>query len=504
MLVKPPKPLLSSIWPHGTPLRQTPWGEIAWQLGNKAGFDILAEFDRDRVAPGGDTIAKLFQAINRPILILMDELMNYVSRHRKDGLGTQLYNFLQNLSEEARAHKNVVLAVSIPFSEQLEMSTDDQSDYNRFKKLLDRLGKALIMSAEEETSEIIRRRLFDWDLEAVSQDGKILLPRGAQSTCNAYAKWIIEHKQQLPTWFPLDYSRDAFAATYPFHPSVLSVFEQKWQALPLFQRTRGVLRLLALWVSHTYSKGYQKAHKDPLITLGTAPLDDPNFRTAVFEQMGDNRLEGAVTTDICGKKDAHAIRLDIESVDAIKKSRLHRKVATTIFFESNGGCSRTESTIPEIRLNVAEPNLDIGNVETVLETMARECYYLTVKKKYCFSLTANINKILADRLGNVQTGRISDRIRQEVQHVFTPVPGVTLVAFPEKPNDIANRAVLTLGIIAPEQSIHENETCQLAENIIRTSGNSDRTFKSAVILAIADSDTQLREDARKVLVLCQN
>ena len=150
----------------------------------------------------------------------------------------------------------------------------------------------------------------------------------------------------------------------------LSVFERKWQALPRFQQTRGVLRLLALWVSQAYQEGFKGAHRDPLIGLGTAPLDDSLFRSALFEQLGETRLEGAVTTDICGKKDSHAVRLDKEAEDAVKKARLHRKVATAIFFESNGGQARAEATVPEIRLAVAEPDLDIGHVDTVLEALS--------------------------------------------------------------------------------------------------------------------------------------
>ena len=176
--------------------------------------------------------------------------MNYVSRSRKSGMATQLYNFLQNLSEEARGQKNMVLAVSIPASE-LEMNAEDQSDYERFKKLLDRLGKAVIMSAEAETSEIIRRRLFDWDGT---------LDDDARKTVATYAEWVVDHRQQVPAWFPIDKARETFEATYPFHPMVLSVFERKWQALPRFQQTRGVLRLLALWVSRAYQAGYKGAH----------------------------------------------------------------------------------------------------------------------------------------------------------------------------------------------------------------------------------------------------
>ena len=143
-----------------------------------------------------------------------------------------------------------MLAVSIPASE-MEMNAEDEADFVRFKKLLDRLGKAVIMSAEGETSEIIRRRLFEW----------FGLPDDAKKTIAEYADWIVEHRQQVPNWFPIDNAREAFAATYPFHPTVLSVFERKWQALPRFQQTRGVLRMLALWVSKAYQEGYKGAHQ---------------------------------------------------------------------------------------------------------------------------------------------------------------------------------------------------------------------------------------------------
>jgi hypothetical protein len=41
---------------------------------------------------------------------------------------------------------------------------------------------------------------------------------------------------------------------------------------------------------------------------------DPLFRTALIEQLGESHLEASVTTDICGKKDSHAIRLDLSRV----------------------------------------------------------------------------------------------------------------------------------------------------------------------------------------------
>ena len=482
----------------GTPLRKTPWGEIAYQLGGAEALAVLAEHEAQFIEPKGDVIRK-FLPKDKPCLILMDEIINYVSTYRRKGFNNYLYNFIQSLSETARSLDNVVLVVSIPASE-MEYTTEDEADEQRFKKMLDHVGKAIIMSAESETSEIIRRRLFEWEPGAVTADGRIILPKDAINTGNEYADWVVEHRQQLPSWFPLDNAREAFYATYPFHPTVLSVFERKWQGLPRFQRTRGVLRLLALWVSNAYQQGYQGAHRDALISLGTAPLDDPQFRAAVFEQLGETRLEGAVTTDICGKRDSHAVRLDAEAVDAIKKPRLHRKVTTTIFFESNGGFQKTEATVPEIRLAVAEPSLDIGNVETVLETLSTDCYYLSIEKnKYRFSLSPNLNKILADRRANVQASRITSRVTAEIQKVFVPSQGIQPIYFPENSSAVPNRAVLTLAILAPEYSMQDSETVKFVESMTREYGTSDRTFKSAIVWAIADSDTQLREETRKLL-----
>lgn len=472
----------------GTPIRKTPWGEIAWQLGGASGLGIVAEHEKLMTAPGGDVVSQILPA-DRPVLILLDELMNYASRSRKSGLASQLYSFLHNLSEVARSRDNVVLAVSIPASE-LEMTAEDQSDYERLKKLLDRLGKAVIMSAEAETSEIIRRRLFEWNG----------LPADATKTVREYAEWMEAHRHQLPSWFPVDSAREALGSSYPFHPSVLSVFERKWQALPRFQQTRGVLRLLALWVSRAYVDGFRGAHKDPLITLGTAPLDDSTFRAAVFEQLGESRLEAAVTTDIAGKEHAHALRLDTEATPEVKSARLHRKVATTIFFESNGGQHRGEATLPEVRLAVAEPDLDIGNVEQSLEALSDTCYFLAAEKnRFRFSFQPNLNKLLADRRASIPATAIRARVRGEIEKVFGAGKGVERVFFPERTNQVPDRAALAFVVLAPENEAGESATIKLMETMAKEHGSSSRTFKSALVWCVAEGGALLSEEARKVL-----
>lgn len=473
----------------GEPRRKTPWGEIAWQLGGEKAFATVAKHDDQGIAPAGDVIRKMLP--KEPSLILMDELINYASRARKTGLSTQLYDFLQNLSEEARAQDHVVLCVSIPASE-LEMNPEDQRDYDSYKKLLDRVGKAVSMSSDTEVTEIIRRRLFDWG--GVSDEMK--------RTASAYAEWARDHTSELSN-LGGESAIDLFTTCYPFHPSVISVFERKWQSLPRFQRTRGVLRLLALWVSWAYREEHQKASGEPLITLGSAPFDDQNFRDAVFEQLGSDQLSVPVSTDIAGKKDTHAKKLDREATESIKKSRLHLKVATTIFMESNGGQSqnKAEASLPEIRAAVGGPDVNLADVETVLEGLSSTCYYLNWdRNRYRFSLRPNLNQILVTSRGAIKPKAIEERIRKTTEDLFREGPKfLDRRFFPDRSNDVPDRPQLTLVVLGLHHQASDAASKTFIEGIVRESGTSGRTYKSGLLFAVPDSGTAISTAARDVL-----
>src|SRR5204863_638142 len=114
-------------------------------------------------------------------------------------------------------------------------------------------------------------------------------------------------------------------------------------------------------------------------------------------------------------------------------ARLHRKAITGIFFESNGGQAKADATVPEIRFAVAEPGLDIGNVETALEALAEGCYYLTVERnRYHFSLKENLNKRFSDRRATIPPAQVGEHIHGEIQKVFALGVGAERVYFPEK------------------------------------------------------------------------
>lgn len=478
----------------GAPLRKTPWGEIAWQLGGEKSFAVVEQHEREFIEPKGDAIRAMLPK-NKPSLILMDEIISYASTYRKKGYGDRFYNFLDCLAETARGEKNVAVVVSIPASD-LEYTAEDTADEARFKKMLDRLGKAILMSAGSDMAEIIRRRLFEWHG----------MPDKGRKTAAAYAAWAVEHGQEL-AGIDADTANDRFLAAYPFHPSVLSVFERKWQSLPRFQRTRGVLRLLALWVAHNHQDEHRKATREPLLTLGLAPLQNPMFRAALFEQLGSDGLEIPVTTDIVGKPDAHAMRLDKEAGDAVKKGQLHRKVATTIFFESNGGQSqaKADATVPEIKTGVFGPDSNMVDLDGVLEGLATTCYYLNWdRNRYRFGLSPNLNQVLVSRRGAVQAKAIDERVRQHTQKLFDKHTAdaskqIDRRYFPVRSNDVPSRPVLTLVVFGQDAPASDKKTAELMESILRDSGASGRTFKSALLFTAPDAGDAVREAARNLL-----
>lgn len=487
----------------GTPLRKTPWGEIAYQLRGEAGLNLLAEHERQLTAPAGDVIRELLPA-DQPCLILMDELINYMSRNRKYGLADQLYNFLQSLAEAARGREKVVLVVSLPKAAN-EMTPEDESDYQRFIKLLGRVSKPVAIASETEVSEIIRRRLFEWDRSAIDQDGRMILNADAKIVCKAYAQWVVQYRNLLSE-FPFDSAQQEFEAAYPFHPAVFSLFQRKWRSLPQFQQTRGILKLLAQWVSEVYTESYRRSYRDPLIGLGTAPLNNLSFRDTVCQQLHEDRLKAVITTDICGRPDAHADYLDQQAEEDTKKKRLYRKVATAILFESNGGQTDARASLPEVRLAVGEPDMDIGEVEPCLDHLVDSCYYLSAQgQKYSFSVRPNLNKLLADRRASIPTQWVEERVHKEVELVFAKgsTLGLDRKYFPTASNEIPNRPLVTLVVAAPEQSYQNVEVLKLIKTLTNEYGVSYRSFKNALIWCVADSSSAavLYAEARKLLAL---
>jgi len=240
---------------------ETPWLDIAHQLIGEKGWEY---YGTSRNAPGTKMIGELLKAVGKPVLILFDETLNYLGRHPEQA--NQFHSFMQNLTVALTSAERAVGLFSLPAS-PTEMTEELREWQDKLTKVVGRVGKDLVANDASEVSEIIRRRLF----EDIGRDSM------RRSVSRQYASWVYERRDRLPAeWaqFSEEQIRAQFEACYPFHPSTLTVFQRKWQALAQFQQTRTTLAMLGMWISSAYREGYGKARREPLITLGSAPLWD--------------------------------------------------------------------------------------------------------------------------------------------------------------------------------------------------------------------------------------
>ena len=286
--------------------RETPWIDLARQLAGDKGVAALGAAART-TPPGTEALGKVFAAADAPVLLLFDEVLNFVNRHRK--MAESFHAFLQNLTVAITGTTRAAAVISLPRS-QVEMTDWDQQWQDRITKVVRRVARDLIANDESEISEVVRRRLF----EDIGKD------RVRAKVSKTYADWCFERTARLPSeWLAVDtatteakareFLRGRFEACYPFHPATLSVFQRKWRALPQFQQTRGALAMLAQWVSWAAREQFNRARREPLITLGSAPLHVPEFRAVVLGQLGESRLDVAIDADLAGPM-SHARSLD--------------------------------------------------------------------------------------------------------------------------------------------------------------------------------------------------
>jgi hypothetical protein len=427
--------------------RETPWLDLAWQLAGVEGVRALGPTART-AAPGTDALARVFEAAGGRVLVLCDEVLNFVNRHR--GLADGFYAFVQNLTVAMTGTTHGALVLSLPRS-QVEMTEADQAWQDKISKVVRRVAKDLIATDETEVSEIIRRRLF----ETVGRESVI------RPVAKQYADWSFERRAQLPPeWTAVDaaateakawdFLRARFEACYPFHPATLSVFQRKWQGLPQYQQTRGTLAMFAQWISWAYRDGYQRARREPLITLGSAPLDVPEFRAVVLGQLGEPRLAAAIETDLVGDLN-HARALDADTKGALKG--IHRRVGLAILFESSGGMVEKIAHLPELRFAIGEPEVETTSVDSAANALETRAYYLRKigTDGFRFGFQPTLKKVVNDRRAALDEPEVTRAMQALVRKEFER--GASLpVIFTADGAEVSDASRLTLVALDPERA----------------------------------------------------
>jgi hypothetical protein len=473
------------------PGRETPWIDIARQLAGDKGVAALGSAAR-ATPPGTDSIARVFQAAEAPVLLLFDEVLNYLNRHR--GGADSFHAFIQNLTVATTGTTHGACVISLPRS-QVEMTDWDQEWQDKIAKVVRRVAKDLISNDETEISEVVRRRLFQ-DL------GSEKIRRNA---AKAFGNWCFERRAQLPPeWTAVDstateaksreFLQRRFEACYPFHPATLSVFQRKWQSLPQYQQTRGTLAMLAQWISLAAQDAFRKARNEPLITLGSAPLLEPGFRSVVLGQLGESRLIAAIDTDISGEQ-AHSRALDADTKGSLRD--IHRRVGTAILFESSGGQTDKVAHLPELRFALGEPDLDTTSIDNAAFALEDRSYFVRRVGSDGFRIgyQPTMKKVVSDRRASLdEESEVKPAICKLVEDEFRRGASIPIVAFPHDGAEIPDTPRLTLVVADPELEWAGAGALrtQIAE-WMKNRGKSPRLYPGALVWCLKKPGRDLRE-----------
>lgn len=470
---------------------ETPWIDLAYQLAGEAGVGELGPAART-TPPGTEALGRVFKAAGGPVLILFDEVLNFLNRYRE--MADPFHSFVQNLTVAATGIANCVAVISLPRS-QVEMTDWDMQWQEKITKVVRRVAKDLIANDETEISEVVRRRLFD-DLGS---------ERIRRNVSRKYAEWCFERRAQLPhEWTAVDsavtetrareFLQGRFEACFPFHPAALSVFQRKWQALSQYQQTRGTLAMLAQWISWAYRTGFREARREPLITLGSAPLEVPDFRSVVLGQLGESRLVAAIDSDIAGDH-SHARALDADTSGPLRN--IHRRVGTAIFFESTGGQVDKMAHLPELRFALGEPRVDTSSVDNAAFALESKSYFFrrVGTDGFRISYQPTLKKVVNDRRASLDRETdIVPAMRTLVRKEFERGADIPLVWFPSDSATVQDTPRLTLAVVDPISEWTGNGSIrkQIAE-WTRQRGNSDRLYPAALVWCLKKPGRELQE-----------
>jgi predicted AAA+ superfamily ATPase len=327
--------------PDGT-IVNTLWGELAWQLGHAAGgpteaktaFSRIKSDDEKATSPG-DMLRQLFNEY-APCLILIDEWVAYARQlHDQSdlpagGFGTQ-FSFAQVLTESAKLAKNCLLVISLPSSDTTASPHTQADDVEvggergrdalaRLRNVVGRVESSWRPASAEESFEIVRRRLFEPIADPVLFKDRDVVAR-------AFADlYRTQHQEFPPECRDADYETRIKAA-YPIHPEIFDRLYTDWSTLEKFQRTRGVLRLMAAVIHSLWEKG----DRNPLILPANISIDDQRVQSELTRYLPDNWVP-VIEKDVDGSNSL-PLRIDGE-VPNLGKFAACRRVARTIYLGS--------------------------------------------------------------------------------------------------------------------------------------------------------------------------
>jgi uncharacterized protein len=467
---------------------RTTWGEMAWQLGGKAGFELVKDCDESGVAPGSELLEKLFKKYS-PCLILIDEWVAYLRQvYKIEGLPSGSFDanlsFVQSLTEAVKACPETLLVASLPAS-QIEVGGEGgQEALVRLKQTFSRIESSWLPATQEESYEIVRRRLF----QAVPGERA----QHRDNSIKQFNKLYRENTDSFPQGSEGEDYRRKLEKAYPIHPELFDQLYVTWGSIEKFQRTRGVLRFMAQVVHQLWMD------RDPSVMImpGSVPAISPRVEPELTKYLSQN-WRSIIAGDVDGIQSVPYL-ID-QAAPNLNRYSATRRVARALFMGTAPVAESPNKGLDDkqINLGVVQPGEKPTIFGDALRRLANQAKFLHADLgRYWYSTAPSLNRLAAEKADQIEEEMVLVTVNQ---HLTKYVNGLsdragfdTVHCAPGSSADIADEAggvrVVVLGVKHIHTSGRDNsDAMNEAKDILLQRGSSPRVYRNTLVFIAADT-----------------
>lgn len=489
-------------WKRGSQTIKTLWGELAWQLGRDEGYALVAESDLNGKSPGKEVLRHLLEMC-APCVVLIDEMVAYLRQLSNDqsvsgGTYDNNLSFVQALTEAAKLVPNVIILASLPESEIEAGSTAGVSALKALEKTFGRVQALWKPVATEESFEIVRRRLFNPITDTGARD----------AVCRAFAQGYVTEGAKFPSETQESRYFDRLMHAYPIHPEVFDRLYEDWTTLEGFQRTRGVLKLMAKVIHRLW----KDENQDLLILPGSLPLYDSDSRNELVQHL-------QVGWDAVLEKDIDGDRAETTELEA-KEPRFGatnaaRRVARTLFLGSAPSSVRQGVRGIDrgrVLLGCFQPGQTASVYSDALNRLSDRLHYLNSSgdkaadtTRFWFDTRANLRREMEDRKSRFnEQSDVRGKIAEVLKRVSSGISMVDGVHIFTPHSDVPDDSALRLVFLTADKFFTKQEQRYATEEVLsflKSNGSKPRHRANRLLFVAPDHAIigRMREAARTVL-----
>lgn len=457
----------------------TLWGVLEKELTGKI------EYLKDWTSPGKENLRKVLSNY-QPLLILIDEILEYITKASGKNVGestlaSQTEAFMQELTEVVSSFEKSCLVVTLAMSRLEQQGEEKEKKEKYFSKLQNVLGRKevpFVPVEDSEISSVIRSRLF-----------KLVDLKGAKKVVSEFVNFA-EREGILPAGIePAEY-KERFLKSYPFMPEVIDVLYQRWGSFHSFQRTRGVLRLLALVIESLRDKNV------PYISLADFDLANPEIKQELIKHIGQE-YSSVIAQDITGV-DSGSKKVDLILGQSYKGLKLATRASTSCFMYSFSGGIEKGATLTEIKRSATTMDIPSSVITEAIEQLQNKLFYFQlVNDKYLFSNEPNINRLIITKMENIKEEEVT-LLEKELLKKNIKGDKFKVYLWEEDSSNIPDTEDLKLLIIREKKE-------SVIENIIKNKGSNPRVNCNTIFFLYPSEDRRItfENELRKYLAYQQ-